>query len=390
MHRHFAANVLTLMIFGLVAIAVLLGWSRGQYSEPGPLSQAVCLRVAPGSTMAVVADDLAEQGAISSGFLFRSGVNYDGKSGDLKAGSFVLPAEASMKEIADIVTRGGRSNNCGTEVVWQVRVASDRVVVRGLDAQSGDYTELAAFNPADEAEAPAAYSAALEEPDARFKVQFIEGTTVWQVVEAIKAAPFMTGEVGEMPTEGTLAPDVYEVAAGADRAELIGRMQAAQDDILEAAWLVRDPQTPLKTREEALILASIVEKETGLAEERPQVASVFVNRLEQGWKLQTDPSVIYGVTEGKGPLGRGLRRSELDRATPFNTYVIEGLPPTPIANPGRGAIEAALNPAEEEYMFFVADGTGGHAFAVTNAEHNRNVAKWRAIEKERAEAAQSN
>ena len=269
-------------------------------------------------------------------------------------------------------------------------MASDRVVVRGLDAQSGDYTELAAFNPADEAEAPAAYSAALEEPDARFKVQFIEGTTVWQVVEAIKAAPFMTGEIGEMPTEGTLAPDVYEVAAGADRAELIGRMQAAQDDILEAAWLVRDPQTPLKTREEALILASIVEKETGLAEERPQVASVFVNRLEQGWKLQTDPSVIYGVTEGKGPLGRGLRRSELDRATPFNTYVIEGLPPTPIANPGRGAIEAALNPAEEEYMFFVADGTGGHAFAVTNAEHNRNVAKWRAIEKERAEAAQSN
>ena len=389
MHRHIAANALTLMIFGLVGIAVLVGWSRGQYSEPGPLTQAVCLRVETGSNMSRVADDLAEQGAVSSAFLFRSGVNYEGKAGDLKAGSFVLPAGVSMQEIAEIVTRGGRSNNCGTEVVWQVRVASDRVVVRGLDADSGEYTELAAFNPAEEQDLPVPYTAALDEPDAIFKVQFIEGTTVWQVVEAVKAAPFLAGEIADVPGEGTLAPDVYEVAAGADRAELITRMQAAQDEILEAAWLVRDPQTPLKTREEALVLASIIEKETGLAEERPQVASVFVNRLEQGWKLQTDPSVIYGVTEGKGPLGRGLRRSELDRATPYNTYVIDGLPPTPIANPGRGAIEAALNPAEEEFMFFVADGTGGHAFAVTNEEHNRNVAKWREIEAQRAEEARS-
>ncbi len=150
------------------------------------------------------------------------------------------------------------------------------------------------------------------------------------------------------------------------------------------AWENRAEGLPLNSPEEALILASIVEKETGLAEERPQVASVFVNRLKQGMLLQTDPTVIYGVTEGRGNLGRGIRQSELKRETPYNTYVIKGLPPTPIANPGRAAIEAALNPDETEYLFFVADGTGGHAFAKTLREHNRNVAEWRKIEAERA------
>jgi len=151
---------------------------------------------------------------------------------------------------------------------------------------------------------------------------------------------------------------------------------------------VGDPATPLATREEALILASIIEKETGLAEERPQVASVFVNRLNKGMQLQTDPTVIYGITNGVGTLGRGLRRSELNKETPYNTYVIPGLPPGPIANPGKAAIEAALNPAETEYIFFVADGTGGHAFSKTLDEHNSNVAKWRQIEAKRAAEAE--
>ena len=164
-------------------------------------------------------------------------------------------------------------------------------------------------------------------------------------------------------------------------------MQARQERILSDLWAARAEGLPLETPQEALILASIVEKETAEAEERPMVASVFVNRLRQGMRLQTDPTVIYGVTEGRGTLGRGIRRSELREATPYNTYVIEGLPPTPIANPGRRSIAAALNPAEIDYLFFVADGSGGHAFAETLAEHNENVARWRAIEAERRENA---
>jgi UPF0755 protein len=161
-------------------------------------------------------------------------------------------------------------------------------------------------------------------------------------------------------------------------------MAAAQTRILDAAWEARADGLPLESKEEALILASIVEKETGVPEERRQVASVFINRLNQGMRLQTDPTVIYGITLGEGNgLGRGIRQSELRRRTPYNTYVIDGLPPTPIANPGRLAIEAALNPDDTPYIFFVADGTGGHAFAVTIADHNRNVAEWRKIEAER-------
>jgi UPF0755 protein len=167
---------------------------------------------------------------------------------------------------------------------------------------------------------------------------------------------------------------------GQERGALVAEMQTRQQSILAAAWASRQDGLPLASPEEALILASIVEKETGVADERPQVASVFVNRLRQGMRLQTDPTVIYGITRGEGTLGRGLRRSELDRTTPWNTYRIDGLPPTPIANPGRAAIEATLNPDDTPYVFFVADGTGGHAFAVTLADHNRNVARWREIE----------
>jgi UPF0755 protein len=157
-------------------------------------------------------------------------------------------------------------------------------------------------------------------------------------------------------------------------------MAELQAAVLAEAWEKRLPDLPLASPAEVLVLASIVEKETGVAEERPRVASVFINRLKRGMKLQTDPTVVYGITEGKGPLGRGLRRSELDRATPYNTYVIDGLPPTPIANPGRDAIMAVVNPEETDFLYFVADGTGGHVFAETLQEHNRNVAQWRSIE----------
>ncbi len=210
-----------------------------------------------------------------------------------------------------------------------------------------------------------------------------EGLTSWQVVELLKAEPELSGEIDGVPPEGSLAPAGYDYQRGDARADLLARMTARQEEILAAAWAGRNPDVPLRSPEELLTLASIVEKETGVAGERPRVAQVFVNRLERGMRLQTDPTVIYGITKGEGPLGRGLRASELAMATPYNTYVRLGLPPTPIANPGEAAIMAAANPEPGDDIYFVADGTGGHAFARTLEEHNRNVAAWRKIEAQR-------
>ncbi|TNF59272.1 MAG: endolytic transglycosylase MltG, partial [Rhodobacteraceae bacterium] len=207
---------------------------------------------------------------------------------------------------------------------------------------------------------------------------------------SLKAIDLLEGEPGEVPGEGTLAPDSYEVTRGTQRSEVLARMSAAQVQRIARIWEERRDGLPIDTPEEMLILASIIEKETSLPEERGRVASVFVNRLNQGMRLQTDPTVIYGVTEGRGVLGRGLRQSELRAETPWNTYVIEGLPPTPIANPGLASLEAAVNPDDTDYIFFVADGTGGHAFAVTLDEHNRNVARWREIEAQQREQAPAN
>ena len=170
------------------------------------------------------------------------------------------------------------------------------------------------------------------------------------------------------------------------RTELIERMQKDHQDAVNQLWAGRAPNLPIASKEEAVILASIVEKETGVAEERPRVAAVFVNRLRKGMKLQSDPTIIYGLTKGV-PLGRGIRQSELDRATPYNTYVIPALPPTPIANPGRASIAAVLNPAATDDLYFVADGSGGHVFASTLQQHEQNVKNWREIERQRAASA---
>lgn len=205
------------------------------------------------------------------------------------------------------------------------------------------------------------------------------------MVEGLKQAGFLGGEVAGLPEEGSLAPDTYDVQKGADRAALLAEMARRQEAILAAAWEAREPDLPYATPEEALVMASIIEKETGQPEERRVVASVFVNRLRQGMRLETDPTVIYGITEGKGVLDRGIRASELRRRTAYNTYQIDGLPPTPIANPGRAAIAAAMDPEDTDYVFFVADGSGGHAFARTLEEHNRNVARWREIERQRGQ-----
>jgi UPF0755 protein len=281
--------------------------------------------------MAEVADDLEELGAIeglgpiSGATLLRVAAQYSGKANELKFGEYEIAPGASIEEVLALLTTGGN-------VQLQVTVP--------------------------------------------------EGRTVAEVVQMLEETDFLTGEIEETPPEGSLLPETYSVTRGDSRASVIERMQQAMDEVLAQAWENRDPDLPLESAEELLVLASIVEKETTPGEHR-RVASVFVNRLNEGMKLQSDPTVIYGITMGKGPLGRGIRQSELDAETPYNTYVIEGLPPTPIANPGREAIMATANPDDTPFLYFVADGTGGHAFAETLAEHNRNVAEWRRIEAER-------
>ncbi|WP_372603538.1 endolytic transglycosylase MltG [Actibacterium sp.] len=382
MWRSIASNALTLFIVGLVLLGGVVLWGKGQYVNPGPLAEAICLKVETGSNMRRVSDELAKQGAVSNAQILRIGADYSGKADQLKAGSFLIPASASMEQIVDQITRSGRST-CGTEVNFRIGIQSAELQVRELDPTTNRYIEVLAFDPGAD-EIPAQYIQITAAPDVRYRVTLAEGVTSWQVVQELAQAEFLSGDIDGVPAEGSLAPDSYELSRGADRAALIADMEAAQAQILADLWQGRAEGLPLNSPEEALILASIVEKETGVAGERPQVASVFINRLTKGIRLQTDPTVIYGLTNGKGALGRGLRQSELRRDTPYNTYIIDGLPPTPIANPGRASIEAALNPAETNYLYFVADGSGGHAFAETLAEHNRNVADWRKIEAERA------
>jgi UPF0755 protein len=380
MWKHIASNALTLLVLALVVAVGVIAWGQRKYAEPGPLSEPICLLVERGSSIRRVSDDLAAQGAIGNPSIFRIGADYEDRSGQLKFGSYLIPAGASMREIVEIITQDGRST-CGTEVNYRVGVTTAEVIVRELDPQTNRYEEIVSFVPG-EGELPPEYAEAAARQDVRFRVTLAEGVTSWQVVEELKQAEFLAGEVAEVPAEGSLAPDSYEVERGADRGALVGEMKARQAAILAELWRARSEDLPYASPEEALIMASIVEKETGVPEERPLVASVFVNRLKQGMRLQTDPAVIYGITEGKAPLGRGLRQSELRRETPYNTYVIDGLPPTPIANPGRLSIEAALNPETSDNLFFVADGSGGHVFAQTLEEHNRNVARWREIEAE--------
>ena len=331
MARHFAANALTFLVMIAFVVLIAVYWARSEFNAPGPLEETKLVPVEQGDGLNRVANRLDEEGVISNPLIFRIAARYLDADTELKFGEYEIPAGASMADVLTIVTSG-----------------------RGKS----------------------------------YAVTIVEGWTSWRVVQHLNSVEDLTGDIADIPPEGSLAPNTYAYTRGDTRQSLIDKMTEAQVNLLEEAWLTRDPETPLRTREEALILASIIEKETGEAEERPLVASVFVNRLNKGIKLQTDPTVIYGLTNGEEPLGRGLRQSELRRETPYNTYVIDGLPPTPIANPGKAAIEAALNPAESEFLFFVADGTGGHAFAKTLNEHNRNVAAWRKIERERAEAAQ--
>jgi len=324
--RHLAANVLSILIvLGIVLVGAVF-YAQHAYRARGPLEADQIFVVERGMSLRRASEQLEAEGIITDDRLFRLGARYSGQAEALRFGEYMVPAGASMSEVLALITSG-------------------RTITH--------------------------------------KVTVAEGLTSWQVVELLREVDVLEGELDDVPPEGWLAPNTYFVHRGDTRAEVLARMQEDQKALLDEAWAARAPGLPLSSAEEVLILASIVEKETGVPDERGRVASVFVNRLKKGMKLQSDPTIIYGLTGGKGPLGRGIRKSELEKGTPYNTYVIDGLPPTPIANPGREAIMAVVNPDETNFLYFVADGSGGHAFAETLSDHNRNVQRWRKIERER-------
>jgi UPF0755 protein len=388
MWKHVVANALTLAIVGLVVLMGVIGMAQRSFYAEGPLDTAICLRIEPGARLSAVADNLLEQGAITSGTLFRLGAQYTDRTSRLRFGSYLVPAGASMDQILDQITRGGAST-CGTEVQLRIGVTRADYVVRELDPATNRFAEIVAV-PVDAAELPEDYRRVAGQADTRFRITLAEGVTSWNAWNALRQAEFLSGELPEAPPEGSLAPDSYAVRRGQDRAALVADIQARQQSILSAAWERRAEGVPVASPEQALVLASIIEREAGGPRELALVAGVFYNRMARNMRLQMDATIIYGITRGQGQLGRGITRSDIDGVTErqrhgsvqFNTYQIDGLPPTPIANPGRAAIEAALNPQASDYLFFVADGTGGHAFAVTLADHNRNVARWRQIEAE--------
>ncbi|WP_138465224.1 endolytic transglycosylase MltG [Poseidonocella sp. HB161398] len=380
MWKSVASNFLTLLIIALMALSGAIYWAQRSWVTPGPLAEAVCVSVPRGGTMTGVSQQLADMGAVGNARIFRLGSDYTERSAKLKAGNFLIPANASMEQISDLLTATGQST-CGAEVNYRIGVTLTELQLREIAPETGRYEVVAEFQP--DAQRPEAYQRFLDQGFGAYRVTVAEGVTSWQVWNALDKLDILEGTVDQVPAEGTLSPGSYDIAPGDLRGDILTEMESRQSEFLSAAWESRAEGLPYASVEEALTMASIVEKETGVDGERPTVASVFVNRLEQGMRLQTDPTVIYGITEGKGVLGRGLRASELRRYTPYNTYAIDGLPPGPIANPGRLAIEAALHPAETDYLYFVADGTGGHVFSHTLEEHNANVRKWREIERER-------
>jgi UPF0755 protein len=280
--------------------------------------------------VAQIAELLAERGVLDRPLYFRFGALLDGQGAQLKAGEFAFAAHISTQAAAAVI-------------------ASGKTVVRRLT--------------------------------------LAEGITVAQAVALLRAAEGMVGDVASVPAEGELLPDTYFYSWGDSRDRMLARQRRAMSELLKEQWEKRAPNLPLKTPQEALVLASIVERETGVADERPRIAAVFINRLKRGMRLQADPTTIYGLTLGKAPLDRPLTRADLEAHNAWNTYAIDGLPATPIAIPGRAAILAVLNPPSSDELYFVSDGNGRHVFASTLAEHNRNVAKLRQVERDRAGAA---
>ncbi|MCC8941807.1 endolytic transglycosylase MltG [Bradyrhizobium sp. Arg68] len=282
-----------------------------------------------------------------------------------------IPARATKRDIADALSREGVIN-----VNPWVFIGSVFALKASSDLKPGEYSFQKNASLRD------VIATMVEGKVVQHAVTIPEGLTSEQIVTRLSDNDIFAGSVREIPREGTLLPETYKFPRGTTRDQVIQRMQQAQKRVLAEIWERRNPDTPLRSPDQLVTLASIVEKETGRADERSRVAAVFVNRLRQKMKLQSDPTIIYGLVGGKGTLGRPIKRSEITQPSPYNTYVIEGLPPGPIANPGRASLEATANPARTRDLFFVADGTGGHAFTETYDQHAKNVAKLRASEKQ--------
>ncbi len=315
--------MLGLAIAAIVAAAGFYGYTR--FTASGPLELAKVHIVEAGQSQQEIGEALEKDGVVTSGGLFAAAAYLNAARGQvLKPGEYEFPAGSSMEQVMAII-------------------ASGRAIT--------------------------------------YKLTIPEGWTSQMALARVNENDILTGDaVQQPPPEGSIMPDTYVFRRGMTRQKLVEDMQEAQKQLVSQLWEERPETVHVKTREELVTLASIVEKETGVAEERPVVASVFINRLKQGIRLQSDPTIIYGLVAGKGKLERGLTKDDVASDTPYNTYKIAGLPPGPIANPGRAALEAVLNPAETKYVYFVANGTGGHAFAETLTEHNANVAKWRSLE----------
>ncbi|MBR0757344.1 endolytic transglycosylase MltG [Bradyrhizobium jicamae] len=282
-----------------------------------------------------------------------------------------IPARAGKRDIADVLSREGVIN-----VNPWVFIGGVFALKASSDLKPGEYQFQKNASLRD------VIATIVEGKVVQHAVTVPEGLTSEQIVARLTDNDIFTGSVKEIPREGTLLPETYKFPRGTPRDQVIQRMQQAQKRIVAEIWDRRNPDSPLKSPEQLITLASIVEKETGRADERSRVAAVFVNRIRQKMKLQSDPTIIYGLVGGKGTLGRPIKRSEITQPSPYNTYVIEGLPPGPIANPGRASLEATANPARTRDLFFVADGSGGHAFTETYDQHAKNVAKLRTMEKQ--------
>ncbi|MHC2335061.1 endolytic transglycosylase MltG [Bradyrhizobium sp. USDA 4454] len=282
-----------------------------------------------------------------------------------------IPARAGKRDIADVLSREGVIN-----VNPWVFIGGVFALKASSDLKPGEYSFQKNASLRD------VIATIVDGKVVQHAITIPEGLTSEQIVSRLSDNDIFTGSVREIPREGTLLPETYKFPRGTTRDQVIQRLQQAQKRVLAEIWERRNTDTPLKSPDQLVTLASIVEKETGRADERSRVAAVFVNRLRQRMKLQSDPTIIYGLVGGKGTLGRPIKRSEITQPSPYNTYVIEGLPPGPIANPGRASLEATANPARTRDLFFVADGTGGHAFTETYDQHAKNVAKLRASEKQ--------
>lgn len=322
---------LMIAVLGVLTVGGAFYFGKVWFTRPGPLAEPTSVMVARGTDLGTIASQLQRQNVIDGEIVFTLAARMTDAQNKLKAGEYLFQPGVSMEQVLDDLVTG-------------------RSVLHAIT--------------------------------------FPEGLTTHQIVERLKADPVLSGEITSIPPEGALMPDTYKFTRGATRQQMLDQMQRAQSRVISEAWARRRPDLPVNTVEEFVTLASIVEKETGRADERPRVAGVFINRLQKGMRLQSDPTVIYGLFGGAGkPSDRPIYRSDLDRETPYNTYAVAGLPPTPIANPGRAALEAVANPSRTDEFYFVADGSGGHAFAATLEEHNQNVARWRQIEAVARESA---